>query len=185
MDIKGSRTEKNLWEAFAGESMARNKYTFYASQAKKEGMNRIAALFEETAENEREHGKIWFKLLHGNAIPTTDVNLVDGAAGEHYEWTEMYVNFAKTAKEEGFHQIAYLFQEVAKIERLHEERYLSLLREVKEDRVFQRKDKVIWKCTNCGYEVERENAPEICPVCSHPKAYFIVPCEQYIVEASE
>ena len=145
MELKGSKTEKNLQDAFAGESMARNKYTYYASKAKAEGYNQIADIFEETANNEKEHAKIWFKLLHNGQVPATDVNLKDAADGEHYEWTDMYAGFAKTAKEEGFDRIAYLFEEVAKIEKEHETRYLKLLENVKEQKVFKKAEKVVWQ----------------------------------------
>ena len=146
MELKGSKTEQNLMTAFAGESQARNKYTYYASKAKAEGYNQIAAIFEETANNEKEHAKIWFKLLHGGQIPATDVNLKDAADGEHYEWTDMYAGFAATAKEEGFARIAYLFEEVGKIEKEHEARYLKLLENVKEQKVFKKAEKVVWQC---------------------------------------
>lgn len=172
MELKGSRTEANLMAAFAGESQARNKYTYYASQAKKDGYVQIANLFEETANNEKEHAKIWFKLLHDGAIPTTEVNLADAAAGEQYEWTTMYADFAKEAQQEGFTKIAFLFAEVAKIEKEHEERYRKLLANIKEDKAFKADANQAWICTNCGYITTRESAPEACPVCAHPKAYF-------------
>lgn len=172
MELKGSKTEQNLWAAFAGESQARNKYTYYASAAKKEGYNQIAAIFEETAGNEKEHAKIWFKELHGGSIPQTIANLEDAAAGENYEWTEMYAEFAKTAKEEGFDRLAYLFEEVAKIEKHHEERYRALLANIQNDCVFKRKEKKVWICTNCGEIIVSEEAPEVCPVCAHPQGYF-------------
>jgi rubrerythrin len=172
MELKGSKTEKNLKEAFAGESQARNKYTFYASAAKKEGYNQIANFFLETAENEKEHAKIWFKLLHGGDIPLTEENLVDGAAGEHYEWTDMYKGFAETAREEGFTRIAFLFEAVAKIEKEHEERYLALLKQIKDKRVFESEESEIWICQECGHIHVGKKAPEKCPVCDHPKAYF-------------
>jgi len=178
MVIKGSKTEANLQAAFAGESMARNKYTFYASQAKKDGYVQIASFFEETAGNEKEHAKIWFKLLH-DGVSDTIANLKDGAAGEHYEWTDMYVNFAKTAREEGFAKIAFLFEEVAKIEKEHEERYLNLLKNIEEDKVFARDEKKVWKCSNCGHFHYGDKAPEVCPVCNHPKAYFEIKAENY------
>jgi rubrerythrin len=177
-NLKGSKTEANLLAAFAGESQARNKYTYYASQAKKDGYNQIAAFFEETANNEREHAKIWFKLLHEGVGSTVD-NLKDAAAGENYEWTDMYAGFAKAAKEEGFDKIAYLFETVAKIEKTHEERYLKLLANIKEDKVFQREGKQVWRCENCGYIHYGEKAPEKCPVCDHPKAYFNLVAENY------
>lgn len=172
MELKGSKTEKNLWTAFAGESQARNKYTYYASTAKKEGYNQIASIFEETANNEKEHAKIWFKQLHDGKIPDTITNLKDAAAGENYEWTEMYAEFAKTAKEEGFTQLAVLFEGVAQIEKEHEERYRALLANIENDRVFKREEKKVWICTNCGKIVVSEKAPEKCPVCDHPQGYF-------------
>ncbi|HAQ56404.1 MAG TPA: rubrerythrin family protein [Acholeplasmatales bacterium] len=172
MELKGSKTEENLKAAFAGESQARNKYTFYASVAKKEGYNQIGDFFLETSENEKAHAKIWFKLLHGGDVPTTEVNLVDGAAGEHYEWTEMYKEFAEVARAEGFTKIAFLFEGVAKIEKEHEERYLALLKNVKESRVFASETSEIWICQECGHIHVGKKAPEKCPVCDHPKAYF-------------
>ena len=178
-ELKGSRTEANLLAAFAGESQARNKYTYYASKARKEGYNQIADLFEETANNEKEHAKIWFKLLHNGEVPTTTVNLADAAAGENYEWTEMYAEFAKVAKEEGFDHIAYLFEAVGKIEKEHEERYLKLLANVENGLVFSREGDAIWKCQNCGHIVIGKKAPEICPVCKHSKAYFEIKAENY------
>lgn len=179
MDLKGSKTEANLMTAFAGESQARNKYTYYASKAKKDGYVQIGNLFEETANNEKEHAKIWFKLLHGGAVPGTEENLKDAAAGEHYEWTDMYAGFAKEAKEEGFDHIAFLFEEVAKIEKEHEERYLKLLNNVEDGIVFSRDGDAIWKCSNCGHIVVGPKAPEVCPVCNHPKAYFEIKAENY------
>ena len=179
MEFKGSKTEANLQTAFAGESQARNKYTFYASKAKKEGYNQIAALFEETANNEKEHAKLWFKFLHDGDVPDTATNLEDAAAGENYEWTDMYAGFAKTAKEEGFDKIAYLFEAVGQIEKHHEERYLDLLRNVKDQTVFIKDDLVVWVCSNCGHLHVGKKAPEVCPVCSHPKAYFMVNNESY------
>ncbi|MGB4505449.1 MAG: rubrerythrin family protein [Syntrophaceticus sp.] len=178
MDLKGSKTEANLLAAFAGESQARNKYDYYASKARKEGYVQIANFFEETARNEKEHAKIWFKLLH-DGIPSTDENLKDAAAGENYEWTEMYAEFAKTAKEEGFTKIAFLFEHVAKIEKEHEERYLKLLENIKEGKVFAREEKQVWKCGNCGHIHYGEKAPEVCPVCDHPKAFFEIKAENY------
>ncbi len=178
-ELKGTRTEANLMAAFAGESQARNKYTYYASKAKKDGYEQIAALFLETAENEKEHAKIWFKLLHGGAVPSTMENLEDAAAGENYEWTDMYAGFAKEAKEEGFDEIAALFEMVAKIEKEHEERYLKLLANIKEGIVFSKDGDTIWKCRNCGHIVVGKAAPELCPVCAHPKAYFEVKAENY------
>lgn len=174
MELKGSRTEANLAAAFAGESQARNKYTYYASKAKKEGYEQIAALFLETAENEKEHAKIWFKLLHDGAIPDTIANLKDAAAGENYEWTDMYATFAKEAREEGFDHIAFLFEQVGAIEKEHEERYLKLLANVENGVVFSREGDAIWKCRNCGHIVVGKQAPEVCPVCAHPQAYFEV-----------
>ena len=178
-ELKGSRTEANLMAAFAGESQARNKYTYYASKAKKDGYEQIAALFLETAENEKEHAKIWFKLLHGGAVPSTEENLADAAAGENYEWTDMYAGFAKEAREEGFDDIAALFEMVAKIEKEHEERYLKLLANIKDGVVFSKDGDTIWKCRNCGHIVVGKKAPELCPVCAHPKSYFEVKAENY------
>lgn len=177
-ELKGTKTEENLLAAFAGESEARNKYTYYASKAKKEGYVQIAALFEETANNEKEHAKIWFKLLK-DGIGDTLTNLADAAAGEHYEWTDMYANFAKEAKEEGFTKIAYLFEAVAKIEKEHEERYKRLLANIEEGIVFSRDGEMIWQCANCGHIVIGKKAPEVCPVCEHPKAYFQIRAENY------
>ena len=179
MELKGSKTEQNLMTAFAGESQARNKYTYFASKAKKEGYEQIAAIFQETADNEKEHAKLWFKLLNGGDIGTTAENLQAAADGENYEWTDMYAEFAKTAKEEGFTHIAYLFEEVAKIEKEHEARYLKLLENVKEGKVFEAGEVKIWKCRNCGHIVVGTKAPEVCPVCSHPKAYFEIKAENY------
>ncbi len=178
-ELKGSKTESNLWAAFAGESQARNKYTYYAAKAKKEGYVQIASLFEETANNEKEHAKIWFKLLHDGEVPDTVTNLEDAAAGENYEWTDMYENFAKTAKEEGFEKIAYLFEMVGKIEKEHEERYRKLLKNIKDGLVFSREGDTIWQCANCGHIVIGKKAPEICPVCAHPKSYFQIRAENY------
>jgi rubrerythrin len=179
MELKGSKTEQNLMAAFAGESQARNKYTYYASKAKKDGYEQIAALFEETALNEKEHAKIWFKLLHDGEVPSTEENLKDAANGENYEWTEMYPEFAKVAKEEGFDKIAYLFEAVAKIEKEHEERYKKLLENVEDGLVFSKDGDRIWKCRNCGHIVIGSSAPEICPVCNHPKSYFEIKAENY------
>ncbi len=179
MELKGSKTEANLLAAFAGESQARNKYDYYASKAKKDGYVQIAALFEETARNEKEHAKIWFKLLHDGSIPGTMDNLADAAAGENYEWTDMYAGFAKTAHEEGFEHIAFLFEEVAKIEKEHEERYLKLLANIKDGIVFSRDGDTIWQCSNCGHIVVGQKAPEMCPVCAHPQAYFQIKAENY------
>ena len=179
MELKGSKTEKNLMEAFAGESQARNKYTYYASKAKKEGYEQIADLFLETADNEKEHAKLWFKLLHDNDVPSTIENLKDAASGENFEWTNMYERMAKEAREEGFERIAFLFEEVAKIEKEHEARYLKLLENVEEGLVFSKDGDRIWKCRNCGHIVIGKSAPEICPVCAHPKAYFEIKAENY------
>jgi len=179
MELKGSQTEKNLWTAFAGESQARNKYTYYASKAKKEGFVQIAKIFEETANNEKEHAKIWFKELHGGEVPATTTNLLDAAQGENYEWTDMYAGFAKTAKEEGFTRIATLFELVAKIEKAHEERYRKLLKNVETKEVFKKAGIVMWECSNCGHIHIGETAPEICPACAHPQAYFMVRAENY------
>ncbi len=176
--LKGTKTEKNLMTAFAGESEARNKYTYYASKAKKDGYVQIAALFEETANNEKEHAKLWFKLLHGG-IGSTAENLLDAALGEHYEWTEMYATFAKEAREEGFETIAKLFEGVAAIEKEHEERYRKLLENVKGDLVFSKDGDVIWQCSNCGHIYVGQKAPELCPVCAHPQSYFQVKAENY------
>lgn len=178
MNLKGTKTEANLMAAFAGESQARNKYTYYASKARKEGLNQIADFFEETARNEKEHAKIWFKLLH-DGIPDTEANLLDAAEGENYEWTDMYAGFAQTAKEEGFDKIAYLFSAVAKIEKEHEERYRKLLENIKTGKVFAREEKQVWICDNCGHIHEGPKAPEVCPVCAHPQAYFHLRAENY------
>ena len=179
MDLKGSKTEANLMTAFAGESQARNKYTYYASKARKEGFEQIAEFFEITAGNEKEHAKIWFKLLHDGEVPDTMTNLKDAAEGENYEWTDMYATFAKEAKEEGFDKIAYLFEAVAKIEKEHEERYRALLKNIEEGKVFNKDGKVAWICRNCGHIHYGEKAPEVCPVCSHPKSFFEVKAENY------
>ena len=178
-ELKGTRTEANLMAAFAGESQARNKYTYYASAAKKEGYVQIGNLFEETANNEKEHAKIWFKLLHGGQVPGTMENLKDAAAGENYEWTDMYATFAKEAREEGFDSIAFLFDGVARIEKEHEERYLKLLANIENGMVFKRDNAVVWKCANCGHIHVGTDAPEVCPVCAHPKAYFELKAENY------
>ena len=172
MELKGSKTEKNLMEAFAGESQARNKYTYYAAQAKKDGYVQTSRIFEETANNEKEHAKIWFKLLHGGKVADTLTNLEDAANGENYEWTEMYANFAKEAREEGFEKIAILFEMVGKIEKEHEERYLALKANVENSRVFEKDGKIFWQCANCGHIHEGTKAPQKCPVCDHPQAYF-------------
>ncbi|MEA5056584.1 rubrerythrin [Anaerotignum propionicum] len=179
MELKGSKTEANLKTAFAGESEARNKYTYYASVAKKEGYEQIAALFLETAGNEKEHAKIWFKLLHGGTVPSTAENLLDAAMGENYEWTDMYANFAKEAKEEGFDRIAYLFEAVAKIEKEHEERYRQLLENVKSGAVFSKEEESVWQCENCGHRHVGKDAPGLCPVCNHPQSYFRLASQNY------
>ncbi len=178
MNLEGSKTQANLMAAFAGECQARTKYTYYASKAKKDGFVQIANLFMETAENEKEHAKIWFKLLH-DGIQDTATNLKDAAAGENYEWTDMYSEFAKVAREEGFDHIAFLFDEVAKIEKEHEQRYLKLLENVENGLVFSRDGDKIWKCSNCGHITVGKEAPEVCPVCSHPRAYFEIKAENY------
>lgn len=179
MELKGSKTEANLMAAFAGESQARNKYTYYASKARKEGYEQIAAIFEETANNEKEHAKMWFKILHNDAVPTTAENLLDAAQGENFEWTDMYATFAKEAKEEGFTRIAYLFEAVAKIEKEHEERYRKLLANVEGEAVFSKDGDVIWQCANCGHIMIGKKAPVKCPVCDHPQAYFQIKAENY------
>ena len=179
MELKGSRTEQNLMTAFAGESQARNKYTYYASKAKKDGYEQIAAIFEETANNEKEHAKMWFKELHGGSIPDTMENLLDAAAGENYEWTDMYSEFAKVAKEEGFDRIAYLFEGVAAIEKEHEERYRKLIENIEGGLVFSRDGDKIWKCRNCGHIVIGKDAPKVCPICAHPQSYFEIKAEYY------
>jgi rubrerythrin len=178
-ELKGSKTEKNLLDAFAGESQARNKYTYYASKAKKEGYVQIANIFEETAANEREHAKIWFKLLHDGDVPDTATNLLDAAMGENYEWTDMYDRFAKEAREEGFTQIANLFEMVGKIEKEHEERYRRLLANVKDGLVFSSEGDTVWICSNCGHIHVGKKAPEVCPVCNHAQAYFQRRAENY------
>ncbi|MGM9636448.1 MAG: rubrerythrin [Eubacteriales bacterium] len=179
MELKGSKTEMNLLAAFAGESQAYTKYGYYASKAKKDGYQQIAAIFEETAKNEKEHAKIWFKLLHDGDIPGTPDNLADAAAGENYEWTDMYDGFAKQAREEGFTRIAYLFEAVGRIEKEHEERYRKLISNIEEGIVFSRDGDRIWQCSNCGHIVIGKSAPEVCPVCAHPKAYFEIKKENY------
>lgn len=179
MELKGSKTEKNLQAAFAGESMARNKYTYYASKAKKDGFVQIADIFEETASNEKEHAKIWFKLLHDGEVPATAVNLADAADGEKYEWTDMYATFAKEAREEGFTRIANLFEMVGKIEKEHEERYRRLLDNVNGEIVFSRDGDVVWVCSNCGHIHVGKKAPLKCPVCDHPQSYFHIRAENY------
>ena len=177
MELKGSKTEANLWTAFAGESQARNKYTYFASQAKKDGYEQISAIFQETADNEKEHAKLWFKALGG--IGSTTDNLAAAAAGEHYEWTDMYAQMAKTAEEEGFLALAAQFEGVAKIEKTHEERYLKLLDNLKKGEVFHKGEKVMWFCRNCGHVEIAENAPAVCPVCKHPQSYFQVKATNY------
>ena len=179
MELKGSQTEKNLMAAFSGESEARNKYTYFASKARKEGYEQIAAIFEETALNEKEHAKIWFKLLNGGEVPSTLENLNAAAAGENYEWTDMYEGFAKTAKEEGFDRIAYLFEAVGQIEKEHEARYKKLIENLQDGLVFSRDGDKIWKCRNCGHIVIGKEAPAVCPVCNHPQSYFEIKAENY------
>lgn len=177
-DLKGTKTEANLFAAFAGESQARNKYTYYASKAKKEGYVQIANIFEETAANEKEHAKIWFKLLH-DGIPSTVENLKDAAEGENYEWTDMYAGFAKEAREEGFEHIAILFEKVGEIEKEHEERYKKLLANIEGDLVFSKDGDCVWQCINCGHTVIGKKAPDVCPVCAHPQSYFQVKADNY------
>lgn len=179
MKLEGTKTFENLKTAFAGESQARNKYTYYASKAKKDGYEQLAAIFEETANNEKEHAKIWFKYLHGGDIPSTVENLKDAAEGENYEWTSMYAGFAKTAKEEGLNEIALLFEKVAEIEKDHEERYLALLKNINDDRVFKKDENKIWVCRNCGYVYTGEDALSLCPVCKHPQGFMEVKCDSY------
>ena len=179
MELKGSRTEANLMAAFAGESQARNKYTYFASKAKKDGYEQIAAIFEETANNEKEHAKMWFKELHGGAVPSTTDNLKDAADGENYEWTEMYDEFAKVADEEGFTTIAAKFRMVAAIEKEHEERYRKLLKNIDDALVFSKDEDCVWVCRNCGHVVIGKKAPEVCPVCAHPQSYFEVKAANY------
>ena len=179
MELKGSKTEANLMAAFAGESQARNKYTYYASKAKKDGFEQIAEIFLETADNEKEHAKMWFKELHGGEVPSTSENLLDAANGENFEWTDMYKEFAETAREEGFDRIANLFEGVAEIEKHHEERYRALLSNVDNELVFSKDGEKIWQCRNCGHICIGKNAPEVCPVCSHPQSYFEIKKENY------
>jgi rubrerythrin len=179
MELKGSKTEANLLAAFAGESQARNKYTFYASQAKKEGYEQISAIFTETANNEKEHAELWFKYLHGGAVGKTADNLVDGASGEHYEWTEMYKEFADVAQEEGFTEIANTMRLIATVEKSHEERYKKLIQNLEEDIVFKADEETIWVCRNCGYIHIGKAAPSLCPACKHPQAYFERRAENY------
>ena len=179
MELKGSKTEQNLMAAFKGESQARNKYTYFASKAKKDGYEQIAAIFEETANQEKEHAKMWFKELHGGEIPTTEENLLAAAEGENYEWTDMYEEFAHIADEEGFSEIARKFRGVAAIEKMHEERYRKLLSNVKDGLVFSRDGDMIWQCRNCGHIVVGKKAPLVCPVCNHPQSYFEIKKENY------
>ena len=180
MELKGSKTEENLLKAFAGESQARNKYTYYASKAKKDGYEQIAAIFEETANNEKEHAKLWFKELNGGVIPDTIVNLEDAASGENFEWTDMYKEFAEVAKEEGFDRIADLFEKIGEIEKHHEERYLKLLQNIKDERVFHKDGDKIWICRNCGYVYTGKDALEVCPVCKHPQSFMEQKADNYI-----
>lgn len=177
--LKGSKTEQNLMTAFAGESQARNKYTYYASKAKKDGYEQIAAIFEETANNEKEHAKLWFKYLHGGEVPSTIDNLKDAANGENYEWTDMYAKFAEIAKEEGFNELAYLFDAVGKIEKEHEERYLTLLKNIEDKTVFEKGEDKIWICRNCGHVYVGTKALDVCPVCKHPKSFMEVKADNY------
>ena len=179
MKLEGSKTQANLMAAFAGESQARNKYTYYASAARKEGYNQISAIFEETAENEKEHAKLWFKLLHDGSIPGTADNLKDAAEGENYEWTEMYREFAEVAKEEGFHEIAAMFSMIGTVEKEHEERYRKLLDNIEKGMVFKRDGVVLWKCRNCGYIHAAAEAPQVCPACKHPQSFFELKAENY------
>ena len=179
MELKGSKTEQNLMAAFAGESQARNKYTYYAQKAREEGMEQIARIFEETARNEQEHAKLWFKALHGDAMPDTAANLEDAAAGENYEWTDMYKHMAETAREEGFQKIAFQMEKVAEIEKRHEERYLKLLENLENDEVFKKSSVKVWYCRNCGHLEYGDKAPDVCPVCNHPQSFFEVKAENY------
>ena len=179
MELKGSKTEQNLMTAFAGESQAHVKYGYYASQAKKDGYNQIGAIFSETAGNEKEHAKLWFKELHGGSVPSTIENLKDAAAGENYEWTEMYKEFAETAREEGFDNIAILFEKVGEIEKHHEERYMKLVNNIENNLVFEKGEETIWVCRNCGHIVVGKNAPKVCPVCAHPQSFFELKSENY------
>lgn len=179
MELKGSRTEANLMAAFAGESQARNKYTYYASKAKKDGYEQIAAIFEETANNEKEHAKLWFKQLHGGDIPSTLENLKDAASGENYEWTEMYAEFARVAKEEGFDEIAFLFESVGAIEKHHEERYMKLVDNIDNNLVFKKGEEVVWICRNCGHIYVGTEALKVCPVCKHPESFMELKAENY------
>ena len=178
-NYKGTKTEQNLMTAFAGESQARNKYTFYAKKARKDGFEQLAAIFEETANNEKEHAKLWFKELHGGDIPDTTTNLEDAAAGENYEWTDMYKNFAETAREEGFTRLATLFEKVGEIEKEHEKRYLTLLQNIKDEGVFKKDGDKIWVCRNCGYVYTGKEALNVCPVCAHPQSFMEVKADNY------
>ena len=180
MELKGSKTEQNLMAAFAGESQARNKYTYYASKAKKEGYEQIAAIFEETANNEKEHAKLWFKQLHNGDVPETLTNLKDAANGENYEWTDMYKEFAKIAKEEGFKEIAVLFEQVGEIEKHHEERFLKLVDNIENNLVFEKGEEKIWICRNCGHVYKGKKALKVCPVCKHPESYMEVKADNYL-----
>ena len=180
MELKGTKTEKNLMEAFKGESQARNKYDYYASRARKDGYEQIAEIFEETAKNEKEHAKLWFKYLHEGIIPETKTNLKDAASGENYEWTTMYEDFAKTAKEEGFEELAYLFDAVGKIEKEHEERYLRLLKNIEDDRIFKKDSEKMWICRNCGHVYFGNEALDVCPVCKHPQSFMEVRKDNYM-----
>lgn len=179
MELKGTKTEQNIMKAFAGESQARNKYTYFASKAKKDGYEKIAEVFEETANNEKEHAKLWFKYLNGGEIPETAENLLTAAAGEHGEWTEMYKEMAEDAKAEGFDELAYKFNAVAEIEKRHEERYLKLAELVKTGKMFKKEKKNFWICRNCGHVVEANEAPKVCPVCNHPQSYFEILNEEF------
>ena len=178
-ELKGTKTEQNLKEAFAGESMARNKYTYFASKAKKDGYVQIASIFEETAANEKEHAKMWYKYLNGGSVSDTKANLADAANGENFEWTDMYARMAKEAHEEGFDEIAEKFEQVGAIEKHHEERYRKLLKNIEDAVVFSREGDVIWQCANCGHIVIGKMAPEVCPVCDHPQSYFQIMAENY------
>ena len=179
MELKGSQTEKNLQIAFAGEAQAHTKYQYYSSKAKKDGYVQMANIFAETAKNEKEHAKLWFKYLHGGAVPATTVNLADAAEGENYEWTDMYATFAKEAEEEGFTKLAAQFRGVAAIEKNHEERYRKLLKNIEDSVVFSREGDCVWQCSNCGHIVVGKKAPELCPVCAHPQSYFELHAENY------
>jgi rubrerythrin len=180
MELKGTRTEENLKKAFAGESQARVKYEYYASRAKKDGYEQIASIFEETSRNEKEHAKLWFKALHDGGVPTTTVNLEDAANGENYEWTDMYDEFARVAKEEGFNHLAFLFESVGKIEKEHEARYRKLLQNIEDDRVFHKDGEKMWICRNCGHVYFGEDALDVCPVCNHPQSFMEVKAENYL-----